>query len=203
MRLANGDPLLLSQTQKAPLYLFSTGFAEQESNFARHALFVPVFYKMAFSGVDIRPLYQTAGEATPVFIQNWTRTEKPPVVRSLKKDLEIIPELRTKGSGVELNCRGQLTLPGFYELIQGEKVVLPIALNYSRVESVMDSYSPEQARAVIADKHFSRFTICEAADQKVPESVIVSNEGKKFWKLFILLALAGLLAEMVIIRLLK
>ena len=203
MRLTNGDPLLLAQSQIAPLYLFSTGFAEQESNFARHALFVPVFYKMAFSGVAIRPLYQTAGEATSIFIQNWSRSEKPPVVRSIKKDLEIIPEVRTKGSGVELNSRGQLTSPGFYELLQGDKVVLPLAINYSRVESVMASYTPDEARTIVAEKQYGRFTISDAADQKVPESVIVSNEGKKFWKLFILLALAGLLAEMVIIRLLK
>lgn len=203
LKLSNGDPLLVKSGQTAPLFLFTTGFQDQESNFARHALFVPVLYKMAFSGVEIRPLYYTAGDSAPIFIQNWNKSEKPPVVRSQNKEIEIIPELRRNGSGVELNCRGQLTVPGYYQLEQNDKAILPLAINYSRMESEMDGYSPDEFRSLLESSHLNHFTVSDAADEKIPESVIMSNEGKKFWKLFILLALAGLLAEMVIIRLFK
>lgn len=124
-------------------------------------------------------------------------------MRSQNKEIEIIPELRRNGSGVELNCRGQLTVPGYYQLEQNDKAILPLAINYSRMESEMDGYSPDEFRSLLESSHLNHFTVSDAADEKIPESVIMSNEGKKFWKLFILLALAGLLAEMVIIRLFK
>jgi len=203
IKLANGDALFTKYNFEAPIYMFTTGFEKNQSNFSRHALFVPVFYKMAFSSMQLRPLFYTTGIASMIELNQINKSEQPPSITSLNSTVEIIPEVQASGNNVRVNTRGQIEIPGYYKLSQNKLNLLPLAYNFSRTESVMDSYSREDIQAIIDEKRFSKVFIGQTADEAIPDEWNVGNEGEKFWKLFLLLALAGLLAEMALIRLLK
>jgi hypothetical protein len=78
-----------------------------------------------------------------------------------------------------------------------------LAFNYSRKESDLNCLNNEQLNKIINDKTFTNINIIENTANELTSFIQQGTEGKRLWKLFIILTLLFIAAEVAILRLLK
>lgn len=198
--------LLLARTRlnNAVVYLFTAPLSEGATNFAKHALFVPTFYKVAFSSLRSVPLFYQASTNVVINLRNeGNMGEQPPHIRKLDTTLDVIPELRTVNNSVFLYTQRQIAQPGFYEVSRQNTVLLPLAFNYARKESDLRCYTGDELAELIASKGWRSVNLVSDTQESISRQIQLGAEGKKLWKLFIILALLFLVAEVALLRLLK
>lgn len=205
LTLLNGDALLgVSKFQNAAVYLLSAPLGAKAGNFARHALFVPTFYKISFGAVKVQPLFFPVSTNVVIDIKSGAdKGDQPPHIRQQDGEADIIPELRTANNSLLLYTRGQVSQPGFYEVNENGKALLPLAFNYSRLESDLTCYTEAEIAAVVAQKGWRNVGLLEDTGTDISGKVLEAEGGKKLWKLFILLALGFIVAETALLRFLK
>lgn len=205
LKLINGDILLgRSKFKQAEVYLFSASLNNSSGSFGKHALFVPTFYRMCFAAIKQAPLYYPVISNTALYYSGvYSEEEMPPRIVSFDSTMEVIPELRNTTHALKLFTRDQITRPGFYTLKKGNKTLQALAFNYERLESDLSCYSIEELENHLSDQHLSTVKILNANEKDFTEQVLQGSEPKRLWKLFIILALVFLLAESVVLRILK
>lgn len=205
LNLQNGDPLFgSSRVNNSFVYLFSSPLTEGATNFNKHALFVPMFYQVSFSSVKSGPLFYTVRSNVAINLKNTLNlAEQPPHIRKPGGETDIIPETRVINNSLFLYTRSQVNDPGFYEISRGTDTLLPIAFNYSRRESNLNVYAVSDLEKMIRDKGLKGINTVEDNGSDISAEVLAGVEGKKLWKLFIILTLLFLLIEVVLLRLLK
>lgn len=202
--LQNGDAFFgSSRLNNAFLYLFSSSFNEGSTNFDKHALFVPTFYQICFSSLKAVPLFYQASSNVVINLKNDLAGEEPPHIKKSDGKIDVIPEIRTINNSLFLYTRGQIAQPGFYEVSRGNNSLLPLAFNYSRRESDLACYTPEDLAKTIEEKGWRSVSLVSDAGSDISKQIRLGAEGKKLWKLFIILALAFIAIEVALLRLLK
>ena len=78
-----------------------------------------------------------------------------------------------------------------------------LAFNYNRKESDMYFMNQEDLQKQIDENGLKNIEIIEADEKMITNTLQDVNEGKKLWKLFLILALIFLLSEIIIIRVFK
>lgn len=205
LKLMNGDILLgRSKYKQAEVYLFTSSLNNTSGSFSKHALFVPTFYRMCFTAIKQAPLYYPVISNTALYYSGvYSGQETQPRIVSLDSTVEIIPELRNTAHALQLFTRDQITIPGFYTLQEGNKTLQALAFNYERIESDLNCYSIEELENELRKQQLSTVKILNAGEKDFTEQVLQGSEPKRLWKLFIILALVFLLAESVVLRILK
>lgn len=203
--LQNGDDLLTSATvNNASVYLFSSPLNESATNFTKHALFVPTFYQVCFKSLKASPLFYQVSSNVVINLKNdQALQEQPPHIKQVNGPADIIPELRVVNNSLFLYTRGQITNTGFYEVSRNAVLLLPLAFNYSRKESDLNAYTNDELLKLIDAKGLKNVSLVEDTDTDISKQVLEGAEGKKLWKLFILLTLLFLAIEVALLRLLK
>lgn len=206
--LRSGDSFLTqSSVQKGKVYMLASPLQANFGNFAQHALFVPTMYKIAaMSAKQERVSYSFAENTIVLTVKNATAN----TVFKLKKDKnELIPIQRINGEQLvlELPKSNQLNADqeieaGYYELQSNGQTQQLLALNQDNHESKLDFYTPDQLRQTFASQPNVEIfdTISDGDFVKTFEQ---QNLGKSLWKYFLIAALVFLLAEIMIIRLVK
>jgi len=205
LTLQNGDVFLgRTRLNNSVLYLFSAALNENSTNFNKHALFVPTFYQVCFSGLRSVPLFYQASANVVINLKNeGPLGEHPPHIKKSDGTLDVIPELRSINNSVYLYTQRQIVNPGFYEVRRKDTVLLPLAFNYSRKESDLRCYSADELTKVIADKGWRSVGMISDNQADISKQILLGAEGKKLWKLFIILAALFLVLEVALLRLLK
>ncbi len=205
LRLINGD-ILLGKTKfkLADVYLFTSSLNQTSGSFSKHALFVPTFYRMCFTAIKQAPLFYTVLENTPIiFRQGNSTAEAPPRIVSIDSAVEVIPELRKTSHALQVFTRNQIRQPGHYKLMEGKLPIQALAFNYERLESDLSCYTLEELEAIRNKHQLNKVTFFNANENDFAEQVLQGSEPKRLWKLFIILALVFLLAESIVLRILK
>lgn len=205
IELQNGESFFgRSRNENGFVYLFSAPLSESSSNFTKHALFVPTFYQLAFSSLNALPLFYPVSTNQLIQLKSDPLiSEQPPHIRKTDKSFDVIPEIRNTDTKVSLFTQQQIVEPGFYELLQAEKSILPIAFNYSRKESELLCFTTEELKELINKKNWSSVTVIDASQSDFSQLIIQGNEGQRLWKLFIILALVFIGLEVAFLRLLN
>jgi hypothetical protein len=178
------------------VYLSATSLEIKDSNLPRHAVFVPLMYKIAFASAKSHPLYYTLGS------DNLLETEKINLLpnQSLKltsADAEIIPELRQTPGKTLLYVADQVKKSGFYSLKSGDSILALVAFNDQRMESDMH-YATEKE----LENLFGKEKVNVYSDRKDAKSlnIAIKNSSAELWKLCIILAVVFLAIEILLIR---
>lgn len=205
LTLNNGDVFFgKTSVNNAEVYLFTSPFLPSSTNFNKHALFVPSFYRICFTSLSPVPLSYLVSANVSIQIKNEPGyKEQPPHVVSADGKMDVIPELRTSNSNLLLHTQGQVNAPGFYTVTHSDADLLPLAFNYSRQESDLTCYTTEELETIITDKNLSSFTLMKDVQSDFSAQIRDGVEGKKLWKLFIILALIFIGIEVLLLRLLK
>ena len=205
LSLQNGDLFFgRSRMNNALLYVFTAPLTDGFTNFHKHALFVPTFYQICFSSISSSPLFYLVSSNVVIHLKNESNAgEQPPHIKKSDTTLDVIPELRSINNSWSLYTRNQISAPGFYEVTRSNSVLLPLAFNYSRTESDLSCYAPEEIAATISEKVWRSVSLINDSQGDISKQIRLGAEGKKLWKLFIILALTFLVMEVALLRFLK
>jgi hypothetical protein len=207
LRFRSGQPFLSRFTSgKGNVYLSASPLNLNFSNFPKHALFVPVLYKIASMSKTQEQLAYSFGEsAISVEVAGAGQDQ----VYKLKKDkFEIIPAQRQVGNQLTFDlpansqtAGNEIPESGYYELVLNGKTERILAFNYDKEESRTENYRPEELKKIFADSR--NVQVFDA----VQESSFINdfqsqNIGRNLWKYCLYAALFFLALEVALIRLL-
>lgn len=183
---------------RGKVYVAAVPLDEEFSNLPRHALFVPILFRIALlSGHDL-PLFYTLGQDETLEIPPVQIAEKQ-LLKLSRGDQSTIPDVRQQEGSTLLYVSDQLHEPGIYTLKKQDSTLATLAFNDNRSESDM-SYLDAAALKQIMPKSSALITGGNASLKGI---VAEANLGMQLWKLCIILALIFLAAEIVLIRYFK
>ncbi|MCR6640648.1 MAG: BatA domain-containing protein [Sporocytophaga sp.] len=184
---------------KGKLFLFSSPFNSGYTNFPRHALFVPVLYKIGF---DSFSSYEKLGYSFQD--KNLTIELSDPRSENIftmeGNGIKFIPDQRVSGKQLMIEIPEREMGPGFYSLVnkQGQTERI-IALNFGKNESVMDFYSIDELKKFQAAHPNVKILPLENTDSFVNDFKN-EDQGRPLWKYCLILCLLFLLTEILLIR---
>lgn len=203
--LQNSDALLgLSKKSNSSVYLFSSPLNEKCTNFSKHALFVPTFYQICFGSLKSVPLSYHVSSNVVISVKNDVASvDQPAHIKQVNGQLDVIPEARSINNAVSLFTQRQINAPGFFEVTRNNSLLLPLAFNYSRKESNLLCLSNDELKKIIEDKSFNNVDVIEDLSGDITSQILQGAEGKKLWKIFIILTLLFIGLEITLLRFLK
>ncbi len=180
---------------KGKVYLAAVPLNEDFSNLPRHALFVPIMFRIALLSGHDQPLFYSLGhdetvETTPI------QSSEKQLLKLVKGKQSIIPDVKQQEGSTLLYVSDQLQETGLYELKKQDSIVSVMAFNDNRSESDLSYYSAAELNKIIPDKG----NVIEATKGSVKDIVSQADFGVQLWKLCIILALIFLAAEIVLTR---
>lgn len=207
LRLRDGDSYLSEfESGTGKVYVFSAPLAAAYTDFAGHALFVPVLYKLAMRSFrnEQQPAYRltqaTIGLTVPVVAAGPGQGADQTPFRLVRDSATWLPVQRTQGNALRLEVPASLEAPGFYQVQRAGQVVATVAFNLSPKESELAAYSAEQLRAMVGPDQRNIRVLDGGADEAVVAQLQAERSGQPLWRYFLGLALACLLAEALLIR---
>jgi hypothetical protein len=203
--LQNGQFLIsLNPLGSGKIYLFSIPSDESCSNLLKHALFVPTLIKMSILSLKPSPIYyKTAVNEAIVLNTTSNFSDKPLHIIKDDKKVDVIPKHRLMNNATTLFTQNQITEAGHYEVFENTSSMKDLAFNFDRKESDMNFMTKNDLQKQIDEKGLKNIQIIEPNEKTLTNALQEVNDGKKLWKLFLILALIFLAAEILIIRLFK
>lgn len=204
MRLRDGDAYLSefgSETGRA--YVFAAPFSKEYTDFAAHALFVPVLYRLAMlSYHSNQPLaYRLSAPAITLAVPPTSSRSTDEVGYRLVHDrLAYIPVQRVQLGQLHLDMPAGLTVPGFYKLTKQNNTVTTIAINADKRESELAAYSAAELRQLVGPNHPNVRVLEGGAKPETLARYRAEQTGQPLWRYCLLVALACLLAEALLLR---
>ena len=186
------------------IYLFSIPSDEKSSNLLKHALFVPTLIKMSILSLKPSPIYYKTAVNEAISLRNTSNfSDKALHIIKDDKKVDVIPEHRLLNNATTLFTQNQITEAGQYAVIEDTSIIKDLAFNFDRKESDMNFMGEEELQKQIDDNGLKNMNIIMPDEKILANALQETNDGKKLWKLFLILTLVFLAAEILIIRLFK
>ncbi len=203
--LQNGQFLIsLNTLGNGKVYVFSIPSDETSSNLLKHALFVPTLIKMAILSLKPSPVYYKTALNEIIALNSTSNfSDKPLHIVKDDKKVDVIPEHRLLNNTTALYTQNQITEAGHYNVEENNVIIKDLAFNFDRKESDMNFMTQEDLQKQIDEKDLKNVSVIELNEKSLTNALQEVNDGKKLWKLFLILALMFLAAEILIIRLFK
>lgn len=203
--LQNEDFLIaINKFEKGNIYLFSIPSDPSSSNFLKHALFVPTLIRMSIMSLKPTPIYYKTANNEVIYLNHISDFSDNPlhIIKDDKKT-DVIPEHRSIQNNVILFTQNQIKEAGYYNIFEKANIIKDLAFNFNRKESDMRFLSPDDLQQQIDETHFKNIKIIVPDEKSLTKALQDSTDGKKLWKLFLILAIIFLATEILIIRLFK
>jgi hypothetical protein len=213
--LQNGQFLIsLNPLGNGKVYLFSVPSDETGSNLLKHALFVPTLIKMSILSLKPSPVYYKTAVNEAIVLNTASNFSDKPLhivkndvstgsANATKTKTDIIPEHRLVNNATTLFTQNQVTEAGYYEVKEDAETLKDLAFNFDRKESDMNFMNSESLQKQMDENGLKNMAVIEPSEKTLTNALQEVNDGKKLWKLFLILALVFLAAEILIIRLFK
>lgn len=119
------------------------------------------------------------------------------------KNFEIIPEHKSIDQQIYVYPHDQIKDAGNYTMMSGEDTITGISCNYNRKESELKFYSISEIENQIKEKGLKKFNVLDLKNKPISKVLDELNQGIRFWKLFVILSLIFLIAEVLLLRFIK
>jgi hypothetical protein len=197
LKLRDGSPFL---SQMGTNFLLASPLRTEFTDLAQHALFVPIMYKMAALGKkDLQKPYYFLSENFISMPSDSIATEAPVKLSGAK---EVVPGQRFRGGRLFMDIPQHTLTPGISYLTSGTDTLGLLAFNLEKAESAMKRFSLDELRKMAAGQ--KNISIFEPGNRQAFSNEIKARYlGEPLWKYFVGLALLFLLAEILLIRIMK
>ncbi|MBE0641427.1 MAG: hypothetical protein IH599_05280, partial [Bacteroidales bacterium] len=200
----NSRPFLIGgHPGKGQSYLFSVPLKDEWSNLPRHAIVVPLLYRMAMLSRPLQNLSYTVGRDQSLRLPGISTLAEVITLKHLESRQEVIPEVRRQGSDLMLLTYDQIRNDGIYELSEKAGILGYAAFNYDRKESALDPLDAANLESMIEAQGKDRITVLNTTAASATEVIAQANQGVRYWKWLIWLALAFLLTEILLLRFMR
>lgn len=203
LKMKNGISFFSKYTfKRGKIYLSAVPLNTEWSNLAKHAIFVPLMYKIAMNSQPSTGLFYTVGKDNSVDIKTKPTGESVFKIKG-RNNFEVIPENRMVDLQPTIFVHGQIKEAGNYNLYAGTESISGISFNYDRKESDLSRYLPEELIALYEKENLGNFSLIDAGNNDIAKVLADIGRGKKLWKWCILFVLLFLAAETALLRLWK
>ena len=202
MSMLNGRSFLTWEAlPQGEIYLLTVPLDDAFSNFPRHALFVPVLFRMALLSAATAPLYHTIGRDNQLEMSHsGISGDKILKISTLDGSFGFIPGQQVLNKRIILPLYGQVDRAGHYRIHQDDVTVRGVAFNYDRTESVMQFAGEDELKEMTGRYVPGHFRILTGKGKPLTDSIIAMSQGTPLWKIFVILALIFLALEIVLLR---
>jgi hypothetical protein len=177
------------------IYVSAVPLQEDYSNLPRHALLLPILYRMALVSGHDQPLFYTIGNNTAIQAAPVQLNEKQ-ILKLSNSSQTLIPDARQHEGSTLLYVADQIQQPGSYQLKKQDSLVAVIAFNNNRTESDLTYFDKAQLKRLLP----VNTQILQPGKGSLQGAVTDTNFGQQLWKLCIILALIFVAAEILLIR---
>ncbi len=199
MVLPGGQPFWAGYASgRGKVYMSSVPLDENFSNLPRHALFVPVMFRITLLSGHDQPLFYTLGRDETIEIPPVQTSEKQ-LLKLVKSGQAIIPDTKQQEGSTLLYIADQLHETGLYDLKKQDSTVAVFAFNDSRSESDLSYLNTTALNKLVPQAS----AVLQAGKGSLKSAVTETNFGIQLWKLCIFLALIFLAVEIALIRYFK
>jgi hypothetical protein len=202
LKMQNGDLFLTAgNCGKGKVYMMAVSLQTDFSNFPRHALFVPTIYNMALHSNYLDKLYYKIGEENLVAVKD-VFEDKGDLVFKISGDnnFEIIPGVQRSVGNVNLMLNDAISLCGNYKVNYQNHEIQGLSFNYNRKESNLTCLTADEIISNINKAELKNVQLINDKNKPVSQVIREINQGKPLWKIFVLLALLLLAAEVLFLR---
>lgn len=202
MSMRNGDRFLVSASVgKGEIYALSVPLQPDYSNFPRHALFVPVFYRMALVSAAVSPIYYTIGRDELIaFSKDQPVGENPLRISNIETGYEFIPGILAAGRKSSVQLFNQVHDAGHYILSHESDTLECLSFNFDRRESDLKCLTSGEIAELANQTGLKNLVILKESEKPVTQEIKQVSQGVRLWKWFVALALVFLLGEVVLLR---
>ncbi|MBI4945815.1 MAG: BatA domain-containing protein [Bacteroidetes bacterium] len=209
LKMRNGNPFFSKYTyKKGKLCLSAVPLNPKWSNLAKHAIFVPLMYKIAMNSQPSEELFYTVWKDNAIAVKAKLTGEN---VFKIKSDgssqsttgFEVIPENRVIDQQPTIFVHDQIKDAGNYDLLSGSERISGISFNYDRKESDLSRYSPDELSALYEKANLKNFSLINSDGKNITKILTDMNQGKTLWLWCIVLVLFFLAVETALLRLWK
>ncbi len=187
------------------VYLFTSSLSASESNFSSHALFVPVFLRLALlsrqDGGNANIIGRDRSISIPIQID--LQGDKVAHLINKENQFDIIPEIKNIGRRSFLEIYDQIKDAGIYELNHNEKAIWNYAFNFDRKESDPKIYTIEELKNFTEQAGITQISFMEGGVKNFEKFISESEKGISLWKICILLALVFIGIEVLLLKFMK
>ncbi|WP_259067980.1 BatA domain-containing protein [Mucilaginibacter sp. X4EP1] len=183
---------------KGKVYVSAVTLNDDFSNLPRHALFVPIMFRIALLSGHDQPLFYTLGKDETIEIPP-VQTNDKQILKLVKANQSIIPDTRQQEGSTLLFVADQLHDTGLYDLKKQDSTIAVIAFNDNRSESDLSYLSAAELGKLVPGAG----AVIESGKASLKGAVTETNFGLQLWKLCIILALICLGIEILLIRYFK
>lgn len=188
-------PFLASVPQKnGNVYVFAAPLDKASSNLQNAPIVVPTFYNMAQSGLRSGLRWNVIGQAQPLLVDVALGKDELIALADVENPAQkFTPMQQILNNKVRLTFTDHPTQAGNYTLLRNNQPVGHTSFNYARTEGDLSAANPDAA------SHFKQASSLGS----VLHEMTVGRTDSQLWKWFVILALAMLLTELLILKLLK
>ncbi|WP_345955161.1 BatA and WFA domain-containing protein [Mucilaginibacter sp. PAMB04168] len=199
MDLPGGQPFWSGyKSGSGKIYVSAVPLQEDYSNLPRHALLLPILFRMALLSGHDQPLFYTLGNDAVIETVPLQVGEKQ-ILKLTKDNQTIIPDARQQEGTTLLYLADQLQQPGNYQLSKQDSLAAIIAFNNNKLESDL-TYMDKSALIGLLPKGSE---VWQPGKGSMSNTVTDTNFGLQLWKLCIILALIFVAGEILLVRLYK
>lgn len=187
---------------KGRIYVCAVPLDPAQSNLVKHALFVPTMYKICLHSQENAPLFYTIGKDE--FIETGKVLNGESVFRIRGKgSFDIIPEHQNINGRTDILLHSQIKEAGNYELWADKEKMGGLSFNFNRLESDLNCLNSDELRLELDKYNLNNINILNNSNSTLTNSLSELEEGKKLWKLCLILALLFLGLEVLLLRFMK
>jgi hypothetical protein len=205
MTMASGEPFLVRYpSDRGSVYLFTVPLDRKYSNFGRHALFVPVLFRIAMLSQGVNPLFYIIGDDNLIDL-GYRGENKDRVMNLMNRDLDfdIIPPIRNDVINTAIAINDELTLAANYDLIENDSLIRVLSFNFSRRESVAEYFDVDELQTVMQQRGINSIRFFNRAAGDLKSFIASGVDGIRLWKYCVILALIFLVVETLLLRFYK
>ncbi len=204
LKMQNGDNFLCKyDVGKGKLYTSAVSLGADFSNFAKHSVFVPTLYKIGMFSQSSSPLFYTIGSNSSIESANVLTGESVFHIKGVNSTFDVIPEHKVQDSKTEIFIHNQITDAGNYLLYADKDLVTGLSFNFNRKESDLTCYNADELKKQISDKNIQNIQVIETSAKSLTQTLTETDQGKKLWKLCIIMVLLFLAVEIALLRFMK
>ena len=203
LKSINGEALLFQGSSgKGKFFVFTFPLNTKNSEFTLHSLFVPTIFNIAAYSQSENDIYQNIGNSKIIELNIDVAKNKIIHIIDKKTGYDFIPKIiSSSGNGVKIDVLDQINNAGNYHVVSDNDTIAGLSFNYDRKESNTDTYSVDDLKSLIGKYNLGNFSILSASLDNLSSQINdLVLERKDLWKIFIILAMIFIVAEVVVIK---
>jgi hypothetical protein len=178
------------------IYLSAVPLNDESSNFARHAIFVPIIYQSALLSIRNQQLFYDLNRVQVIDLPKLFLS-KNQTLTLRNENFETIPDLRQNVQVSEILIADQIKQSGNYQLVKNDSLLSVLSFNDAGAESDLSYASNREINAIFDAK---KPEIMEAQAGSIKNMIKSADQGISLWKVCLILALLFFAAEILLIR---